>query len=479
MDWLEHYKSIRENAILHSLSNLRDKTVYGKILSSYVEDTANGYIYLQVSLRTKEMVEWDYAYFVTLKRKEKDIDDWAQINEIRHLYKPYFFEFIAPVKRKDFKKYIPKVDEKWFKVTLYDENEFDCPKNEKRNKLNTDGLVLSGNAIFSASPIITKLKYLSVDFQTKIEQQERINELEIVLNDLVKGNISNEKKGLIYQKLEKCIDSCGVVDYHIYNVGQGNFIQMDYHNNGQILFDVGFTMFNKPEKRFIRDNIKIFNELKPDIIILSHWDIDHILGLSYMENSLNNGDDIAWVAPVISNKFNEVSQSAKLLLAYLLRSERDVYLVNTIDSKTDDDRLVFNLSDSFQIWQGNGKNGRFNKNNNIGLIVKINDPAGKILFPGDCEYSHMPDACMDEYEYMVASHHGAKQDFDRIDIKSTSQDAVCICSVGKNKYGHPTVEARQWLRKQGFHIVCTDEVKECIISKDKCGGYTFECVVPE
>ena len=276
--------------------------------------------------------------------------------------------------------------------------------------------------------------------------------------------------------MEGYIEGRGPSKINVYNVGQGTFIEMNFSTGRTILFDVGMTVQDKIENNnYILDNVALFMHLKPDVIILSHWDIDHILGIAYMEDCVNeNGKDIIWVVPNMLKILNSVSQSARLLLLYLLINKRKVYIANqTMGASNNKERLIFPLRDDkeknrdakFQIWQGDGKKGTFNKNNNVGLIIQIGAKGeDKILLPGDCEYSHMPCDCRCNYKYMVVSHHGAKQEIPE-ELRSSDYDSsICICSVGKNSYGHPNLKTRGRLRELGYHIENTEEVRKDVIS---------------
>ena len=470
------YIKMKEAAILDidSMSKLKRKKIYGRIVPGYIDKSSKGYYYLQISLRTEDMIKWDYEYFVNVW-KEKKNGNITPFEAIYGMYKPYFFEFIAPATKEEYEKCKAcKNIDKWFPVSLYNSNNSDCPR---KNDKNTD-LILIGTVVFSASPVIQRKKYLTINFTDEIGPQDQISELENIFKSQMQSMSNN---GAI-SGLEQYVENYKSFDFHIYNVGQGNFVNMNFNHKDSILFDAGFTIFKKPQTNVIEANISKFKDLEPKAIILSHWDLDHILGIAYVGKGYDDtrehicDKDILWIVPDMRKILKSVSQSARLLLLYLLRNGRNVYLA---DNSGKEGGIVFASTDNrFEIWQGSGKAGKFNRNNNIGFIVKINDTNGKIFFPGDCEYSKMPEQCHDIYKYMMVSHHGAEQIIpDKFEFKPDG--GVCICSYGNNRYGHPKKRTKQRLEKLRFCIKNTPDVEEYIISRNKCGKYSFKSVPPE
>ena len=124
------------------------------------------------------------------------------------------------------------------------------------------------------------------------------------------------------------------------------------------------------------------------------------------------------------------------------------------------------------LWKGLGNKGvyqkpEFTSANNIGLILQIVKNGKALLFPGDCEYTRMPEPCIRSYNFMIASHHGAAQEFPS--GLMASGFGRCIVSFGSNLFDHPKIQCLLKLRRLGYvYIGFTDYVKQfsfCFPSK--------------
>lgn len=261
----------------------------------------------------------------------------------------------------------------------------------------------------------------------------------------------------------------------ILNVGQGNFIHIFMENKlgeKSILFDIGMT---EDSTDFKLDEIQYaYNEMipsfKPDAIILSHWDVDHILGIGTLDPSIYS--ETVWMAPdlmILSE--HSITQSAYRLCFYLAYKSR-IYLVKSDDYQKP---VYQSPKNHFYIWQGCCKGtGGATKANNIGLLLEIrntdligpylthfhctSDPftrealscllelphciikkQGDVLLPGDCAYKAMPDEIqthLDKYTVLMVPHHAADKiipDF----CAGIKKDKAAIVSWGKNRHGHP------------------------------------------
>lgn len=237
----------------------------------------------------------------------------------------------------------------------------------------------------------------------------------------------------------------------IYNVGQGNYVELKL--GGKIfLYDIGMTIdqddLNNNKIKFNYTNI--FPYHRPDAIILSHWDIDHILGVVFL-NSEHIFNNTIWLAPNFSCISN-LSQSAYRLGFYLL-SKKKIHLVENYNSC-----LYKSQDNKFKIWQGKGtataRGG--NKANNIGLLIELKDIVfnrgsfrkihsslwclNNILLTGDCDYCKMPDLIannMEDYDILMVPHHGADTTIPHFCNVNRPVDKLAIISYGKNNHKHP------------------------------------------
>lgn len=268
----------------------------------------------------------------------------------------------------------------------------------------------------------------------------------------------------------------------IYNVGQGNFIYLKFNDSLKMLFDAGETPIPSAilkEQEYIDKNSQEISQLKLDYIVISHWDIDHILGIQHFvedESEKSFFRTPIWIAPDIrllddKNGMCKASIYAQRVCVYLLKVGK-LLLINQPNE------LCTNNNSALQLFQGNCKGSPGSKANNIGLILRIQvENKGQVkrfLFSGDCSYWKMRKALSDNnktYDFLVSSHHGAasavKNGLKFFGPKASKEAKAIICT-GYNKHGHPHVEHLTFLQNQGFEILFTSgyEKIDFYISED-------------
>lgn len=431
-------------------SEKEEKIVYGKILKGEEGDIE------QISIISETMLKEDNRFF-----SEKIIQNDEK-------YHPYFCEFIVDNSFEigDKIKHVMKHSiGKWLKMRI--------SSDEKNNRGSYE---IHGTLIFSASPIKRKGCYLKFDFTNfgepllEMSFSEKMKKSELIR---VLENYSQRNKNAIENRFKKITNELISIDGYVYNVGQGNCISIDLENtNGKkrIFFDIGESMLPRDcaeEPFYIEYNSKKFAEKEPSMIILSHWDMDHILRVhllkdEYFKNSVQEENKIYWIAPNLRMLYaGKTSASAARLCAYLVKT-------NSILMFGDDTAgsLVLESNDKkVKLYQGAGGNSANGIRNNIGLILMIKfatqnndkkDLEQKFLFSGDCEYSQMNyEIFQNNYDFIVTSHHGSK--YAILNEEGTGYCLVnaqghgrAIISYGVNDNGHPHIEHLNALTECGF-----------------------------
>lgn len=453
------------NKMVSKIGNLDKKIIgYGKM--SLLDNIENeevkaafnklSEVNIKFSLTTDEMIDLDNKFL------EED-----EQTEFAKSYRPYFFEFYAKISVEKLKEYNDYIG-KWINISLVN-----SIKDGEKNYIN-------GVAIFSASPLKRTRKYLLPDTSGLVPENE-IAKLEKRVREMINSQVVQSSDVVCTKVMEK-INEFDRLNFTVYNVGQGNFIKLQFHGDKSaqntddqdyvVLFDIGVTVsINPEESSFIADNLEEFKELKPSAIILSHWDTDHILGITNMDQERAFGGEIAWIVPDPADIDEGVSRSVYILLAKLLKTQTRVAVVREDEQRVNEpvcatkDKTVF-------LWKGLGNKGvyqkpEFTSANNIGLILQIVKNGKALLFPGDCEYTRMPEPCIRSYNFMIASHHGAAQEFPS--GLMASGFGRCIVSFGSNLFDHPKIQCLLKLRRLGYvYIGFTDYVKQfsfCFPSK--------------
>lgn len=445
----------------------KEAEVYGKILPMEKEEAR------QISIISKEMLEIDKNFFVGSEYLDK--------NKIfkRDIYHPYFCEFFIEKTLITDAEY-KRMQGRWVSIKItFGKTLKECE--------------CQGMLLFSASPI--QRIHCGIEFFSEKELKK-----EPAIENYIRKQIKEVMSNYEFSDLLKDIQGVYNLRGSVYNVGQGNFISLVINENKKIFFDMGCAVFPNEvlkEDYYIDENKN--DIIKPDYIILSHWDIDHILGVNFFEENNQNGWSVfrtpKWIAPdikLLQNNNGEciASLSAQRLCVYLHEAGH-LFLVKQ--------KAVDCLNNmGISLYQGDCKGTPGSKANNIGLILEINVHAAgreqKFLFTGDCSYWRMdPSILKQEYDLIVSSHHGAASAVKK-DVKSnnTTSFAVCtpnariyentkvkakaIISTGYNRYKHPHIVHIAALINKGFMPYFTTGCRKLDFSISENGEVDVNCI---
>lgn len=103
--------------------------------------------------------------------------------------------------------------------------------------------------------------------------------------------------------------------------------------------------------------------------------------------------------------------------------------------------------------------------NDMSLIMLLDYGGCEVLFTGDANAGHAPDA-----DILKVGHHGARNATDETVIESVTPETAVI-SVGRNHYGHPSPEVLALLEDCGAEIYRTDECGAVTAELDIDGSY--------
>ena len=416
------------------------KTVFVKWLDmSTLVDQGNVEDEIHLTVMTPEMLLTDYLFYAHNA-------DWGEyrydISEswgkgIYSLYKPYYYAFdqygIENVD-KSFLRKLKEKDEsgyKWFQATIWLDSE-----TVEESSISDD--ILRGSLCFSASKYETKDVVIRV--AEKVAARDLLKVLKAIDDFPDKGKFNTNVKPCISKVMGNIEPKSSV---KIYNVGQANCIYVYLYIQGRekkFFFDVGRPFdtltprnglkYPNPdlfEHTVMSDNLKHISLCKPDIIFLSHWHTDHVLGSMALGRYVyEKSSDCVWIAPLPNN---EALRKYRRLIKFLMIKKK----IRFVDPKAAINGVVAS-KDDFTLYQGQGKG-----ENESSLMLRLKN----VLLAGDCMYQYWPNALLqhiDEIEEMVVPHHGSELEAnDEAIIKNTgktSRQMAVICT-GENEYPHP------------------------------------------
>lgn len=267
--------------------------------------------------------------------------------------------------------------------------------------------VFEGEIIFSASPVLVHKGVIVIeDLVEKLDKAAyaKLNATYTKWDNTIKSKCVYNKNQII-SKLEMLFDdTVKSREIRIYNVGQANCCYCDLTTK-KIFFDIGVTRnMDDLQTSMVQSAVKEISKLDVDAVILSHWDLDHILGACYNRNCLKKK---IWIAPDFEKICHNPSISMKRLCNYLLKTgESELLMVDTSEIN----KLFFkSCNKAVTIYLGEIKASHgVNKKNNGGLLLKLENKKN-ILLPGDCENQIIPEeaAKRNQYDNVLVPHHGA------------------------------------------------------------------------
>lgn len=429
---------------------LLDGPLYAQIYD--VDYNQHDEVKFKMSLLSDNMMSYDSVMF----------DDEEISNYSLKYYRPYFVEFESDyLKREYFEDILNDLKEsceKWITVQFVKENDLG------------EGRIMKGNYLFSASPI--KIGRRSIEISSTTIPEKVLKHKNKYLTD-VRCRAYDVSSTTLKKELDKLFpNKAKNVEVTLYNVGQGN-LSVIKCDKKEFIFDLGDSGLSKDpvEKKLHMISREFTKKLKPDGVILSHWDLDHILGITNMKDDIF---DCHWIVPDI-DKNSGFAISALRLYCFLDWYKKTTLIAISSNKKSGYNGQIFYSNNLIELGKGTGgvyqkKNSNYlcgdinslNYNNNFGLMLKVQGQNAEIIFPGDCEYEAFPHAFMTEFpEYLVVPHHGSKMLFNKVlphkrakraFILSGSNSYKCMLEKTNECRSHPHPCHLNFLNDRGYDI---------------------------
>lgn len=388
--------------------------------------------YTRISLLTDDMLAYDSEMF--------RIEDGTVL---RDNYRPYFASFNVPLN--DNRNDIEAIGDGWRIGRLISPGESDT----------NEAVLLNGFLETSASPVnYLDDKKLLVFTDRTIDKSvlDRINSTYDPNNFMISDNKDIEQ--ILNDAWEQ--DFPNTID--IYNVGHGN---ADYIKgaNHRILYDIGYNYRSFPsyhQSKYLKA-VNAIRHLKPSCVILSHWDMDHIIGCAYAQKDIFNSK---WIAPFLVSSKDKKATPNSIRLAHYLKVLGNLCLVDR-DQKN---KLIATIACAYgiemKLWLGGGSS-RLTPKNREGLMIEIIDGTktySHVLLAGDVPYKCMPDILSNPIDFIHVPHHCSNMELDR--LRSIPGKGICaIISTNRKKCGGFNYDANHHgeLEKKFTEVINTSD----------------------
>lgn len=238
-----------------------------------------------------------------------------------------------------------------------------------------------------------------------------------------------------------------------FDVGQGDAALINFSNGKKVLVDCG------PNAIILSKlgNWLPFYDRKIDYLIITHPDLDHYGGcLDVLENYR--------VENIIENGDEKKSDPYWREWDRLVKEEKTKRLVLVEETYFDfgNEKIKFLFPEpSIGGLEGNSRS----------LVFKLTAKNLSFLFMGDAEYV-LEKALIQKYgktdlksDYLKIGHHGSDSSTSE-ELLEAVRPEVAVISVGKNKFGHPSLRLLRKLERTGIDVWRTDQKYDIIIKED-------------
>lgn len=227
------------------------------------------------------------------------------------------------------------------------------------------------------------------------------------------------------------------------DVGQGDSIFMQLPGNQVILIDGGGSIgYNaRIDERIILPFLLSRGITKIDLLVISHFDIDHVQGLIPLIKNFNVKN--IWVP--------KNSHSVYATAVEQLARARNISLHHPTRGS------VFNVGETKIECLHPESGGDYQSENDRSLVLSISSEEAKVLLTGDLSQGEEEDLSKLDIktDILKVAHHGSQYSTSQIFLDK-AKPIFALISVGKNYYGHPASKLLERLNINGCQIFRTD-----------------------
>lgn len=398
----------------------------------------------KIYIHVDEIDEYNRTIVFGIVTEEMVIYDSEFMSDSKAEYRPYFFSFETHISNQ-LESYLDKSNSQRSEDGLWLVAKF-ISENESNNVESSN--VIEGYVMYAASPVFAKKKRIKLIYAGLPKKiRDRINKT-------YKLNPVNDVEAK--KRLDNTF-SCMEFDYlDVFNAGHANVIRLRGRKTGKyasVLVDVGKHggYCGSVPKEYPKTD-KALSKMKPSAVILSHWDLDHILGVTCASAEMF---ECQWYAPDLG----DMGTNAKRLACYLHYKKK-----LTLIERKRTDRLITSIK-GLTIYMGrNAKVDDIDKQNCGGIVVSYEIDKVKTLVCGDAPYKAVESALWKTkpiYDYIIVPHHAHAMTVKKIVTKRKSKGYSVYCNNEKGDAKHLND-----LDSLGYENLHTEDIKKRYYSID-------------
>lgn len=248
------------------------------------------------------------------------------------------------------------------------------------------------------------------------------------------------------------------------DVGQGDCAVVVTPTQRVVVIDTGGLKNTATGSRVVAPFLRSLGYSKIDVLLLSHYDFDHVGGAPSLVRQMEVGTLLVpnELLTVVSSKMQaEILQQGKINNIKIPHSGEQIEL---------DEQTQLQLVDIPQ-QQVSG--------NEVSTLAAVRCAQGSVLFTGDMGVERECNLQLaQQYTVLKAGHHGSRNSTGA-EFLAQVRPRLTVISCGRgNRYGHPHAETLQHLQEAGSSILRTDESGCIKITFDaegiKCYSYVYD-----
>lgn len=256
------------------------------------------------------------------------------------------------------------------------------------------------------------------------------------------------------------LKSAGNVEVYFLNIGQGDASLIKTKQNRYILIDGG------PDNTLIQKIGKYVPFYRPviDIVIVTHPDLDHFLGIVELVRRYK-------INYIILTKQNSDIAAYKQLEKEIFSMQIPIIYAETISIlELDDMHFDFFHPKEFT---------KVKDSNDGSIVFKMKSSAITFLFTGDAglktEELLLSQNLDLKTDVLKVGHHGSKTSTSKKFLTATNPKIATV-SVGENNFGHPHPEVINQLHSKNIYMISTYDHGDILIKMND-GGNSFSVVL--
>ena len=292
--------------------------------------------------------------------------------------------------------------------------------------------------VIGASYNLNEMSVPMVDDEELLQKHEALAQ-----DDMSRANVPD---GWVFEE-----DQGRKLTLYVKDVGQANWNELRVNGKIKVLYDAGARLHAKEsEVRGILNSRKMELMYSKPVLVVSHWDMDHIHCLKVMAD-----EDIkdCFSKIVCPNKLKSISSTELLERFKRVLGLENVFCL-PLPRRTDGITLhQWKREGRISIYRGENSS----QVNYCGLVMFVRGDNRSANFTGDCRLAQAENAYEQEMAHglgtkehiLVAPHHGGDSG-SRYRHYSNPCNLIEISVGANNSYGHPHGDMLKYLRLLGF-----------------------------